>query len=159
MTISLTRRATLAIIAACATLSPLAALPGTARAETGPLDLSRYRGKVVYVDFWASWCGPCKLSFPWMQGLAAKYPGDVAVVTINLDRQKLQADAFLRQVRSTLPVVYDPQGASAKTWKVADMPTALVFDRKGQMRFRHQGFFPGKTGEYDAHITKLVREQ
>ncbi len=145
--------------AALAALAALALAPAAAQAQSAPIDLARYRGKVVYVDFWASWCGPCKLSFPWMQGLAARYPDDVAVVTVNLDRQKPQADAFLRQVRSSLPVVYDAQGASAKAWKVADMPTSLVFDRKGQMRFRHQGFFPGKTGEYDAHIASLVREK
>jgi thiol-disulfide isomerase/thioredoxin len=145
------------LLGACAGL--LAMAPMTSRAETDALDLARYRGKVVYVDFWASWCGPCKLSFPFMQQLAARYPaGDVAVVTINLDRQRPQAEAFLRQVHGTLPVVYDPQGDLAKTWKVADMPTSLVFDRKGTMRFRHQGFFPGKAAEYEAHIAQLVRE-
>jgi len=150
-----TRRA---LLGACAAL--LAAAPLGARAETDALDLAKYRGKVVYVDFWASWCGPCKLSFPFMQKLAAHYPaGDVAVVTINLDRQRPAAEAFLRQVHASLPVVYDPKGDLAKTWKVADMPTSLVFDRKGAMRFRHQGFFPGKAAEYEAHIAQLVREK
>ena len=54
---------------------------------------------------------------------------------------------------------YDPAGNLAKTWKVADMPTSLVFDRKGTMRFRHQGFFPGKAAEYEGHIAQLVREK
>ena len=133
-------------------------MPGAAEAAASR-DLARYRGKVVYVDFWASWCGPCKLSFPFMQGLAARYPGgEVAVLTVNLDRQRPQADAFLRQVRSSLPVIYDAQGDLAQTWKVADMPTSLVFDHKGVMRFRHQGFFPGKVREYEAHVAQLVRE-
>jgi thiol-disulfide isomerase/thioredoxin len=123
------------------------------------LDLARYRGKVVYVDFWASWCGPCKLSFPFMEQLATRYPAsDLAVVTINVDRQRTAADAFLRQVRSTLPVIYDAAGDLAQAWKVADMPTSLVFDRKGVMRFRHQGFFPGKVREYDGHVAQLVHE-
>ncbi len=122
-------------------------------------DLARYRGKVVYVDFWASWCGPCKLSFPFMQELAGRYPaGDLAVVTVNVDRQRGAADAFLRQVRSSLPVIYDAAGDLAQTWKVADMPTSLVFDRKGAMRFRHQGFFPGKVREYEGHVAQLVQE-
>ena len=146
------------LLGACAAL--MAIMPVAAQAETDLLDLAKYRGKVVYVDFWASWCGPCKLSFPFMQQLAARYPaGDVAVVTINLDRQRPAAEAFLRLVRAALPVVYDPQGQLAKTWKVADMPTSLVFDRKGTMRFRHQGFFPGKAAEYEAHIAQLVREK
>ena len=148
------RRSILSGLAALAAL-----LPGVSQAETGVLDLAKYRGKVVYIDFWASWCGPCKLSFPFMQQLAARYPaGDVAVVTINLDRQRGAAEAFLRQVRSTLPVVYDPSGNLANIWKVTDMPTSLVFDRKGVLRFRHQGFFPGKAAEYNAHVAQLVRE-
>ena len=123
------------------------------------LDMAKYRGKVVYVDFWASWCGPCKLSFPFMQQLAGRYPAsDLAVVTINVDRQRAAADAFMRQVRSNLPVIYDAAGDLAQAWKVADMPTSLVFDRKGVMRFRHQGFFPGKVREYEGHIAQLVRE-
>ncbi|WP_421851220.1 TlpA disulfide reductase family protein [Novosphingobium sp.] len=123
------------------------------------LDLAKYRGKVVYVDFWASWCGPCKLSFPFMQQLAARYPAsDLAVVTVNVDRQRGAADAFLRQVKSSLPVIYDAAGDLAQTWKVTDMPTSLVFDRKGAMRFRHQGFFPGKAREYEGHVAQLVRE-
>lgn len=131
-----------------------------AQAGTASLDLDRYRGKVVYVDFWASWCGPCKQSFPFMQSLAARHPAsDLVVLTVNVDRQRTQADAFLRQVRSALPVVWDQQGDIAKTWKVADMPTSLVFDRNGKMRYRHQGFFPGKTGEYEAHISQLLRER
>ena len=146
------------LLGACAALVAMA--PIAARAEADALDLAKYRGKVVYVDFWASWCGPCKLSFPFMQQLAARYPaGEVAVVTINLDRQRPAAEAFLRQVHGTLPVVYDPAGNLAKTWKVADMPTSLVFDRKGSMRFRHQGFFPGKAAEYESHVAQLVREK
>ncbi|WP_298189582.1 TlpA disulfide reductase family protein [Novosphingobium sp.] len=123
------------------------------------LDMAKYRGKVVYVDFWASWCGPCKLSFPFMQQLAGRYPAsDLAVVTINVDRQRAAADAFMRQVHSNLPVIYDAAGDLAQAWKVADMPTSLVFDRKGVMRFRHQGFFPGKVREYEGHVAQLVRE-
>ena len=94
-----------------------------------------------------------------MQQLAARYPaGDLAVVTINVDRQRAAADAFMRQVRSNLPVIYDAAGDLAQAWKVADMPTSFVFDRKGAMRFRHQGFFPGKVREYEGHIAQLMRE-
>ncbi|MEI6640716.1 MAG: TlpA disulfide reductase family protein [Novosphingobium sp.] len=150
----LSRRTVLGGLGAAA----LAGLAAPAQAAAA-LDLAKYRGKVVYADFWASWCGPCKLSFPFMQQLAARYPaGDLAVVTINLDRQRGPADAFLRQVRSSLPVIYDAAGDIAQAWKVADMPTSLVFDRKGAMRFRHQGFFPGKVREYEGHVAQLVRE-
>jgi len=142
-------------------LAGAAALAGfsTPAEAAASLDLAKYRGKVVYVDFWASWCGPCKLSFPFMQQLAARYPaGDLAVITVNVDRQRAAADRFMQQVRSSLPVIYDAAGDLAQAWKVADMPTSLVFDRKGAMRFRHQGFFPGKVREYEGHIAQLVRE-
>lgn len=152
--VPVSRRAVLGGLAGAA----LIGVHGPAMAAAS-LDLAKYRGKVVYVDFWASWCGPCKLSFPFMQQLVARYPdGEVAVVTVNVDRQRTQADAFLRQVRSTLPVIYDAQGDLAQAWKVADMPTALVFDRTGKMRFRHQGFIPAKVREYEAHVVQLLRE-
>lgn len=131
-----------------------------ARAEADPLGLAHWRGKVVYVDFWASWCGPCKLSFPFMAGLATRYPAsDLAVVTVNVDRQRAAADAFLQQAHATLPVVWDSKGEIARAYAVADMPTSLLFDRTGKLRFRHQGFFPGKTGEYEAHVAALVHER
>lgn len=139
-----------------------AALAGlcTPAEAAATLDLAKYRGKVVYVDFWASWCGPCKLSFPYMQQLAARFPAsDLAVVTINVDRQRAAADAFLQQVRSNLPVIYDAPGDLAQAWKVAEMPTSLVFDRTGVMRFRHLGFFPGRVREYDGHVAQLVQER
>ncbi|MBX9885290.1 MAG: TlpA family protein disulfide reductase [Novosphingobium sp.] len=138
-----------------------AALAGvcTPAEAAATLDLAQYRGRAVYVDFWASWCGPCKLSFPFMEQLAARYPAsDLAVVTINIDRQRAAADAFLRQVHSTLTVIYDAAGDLAQAAKVAVMPTSLVFDRKGVMRFRHEGFFPGRVREYDDHVAQLVRE-
>jgi len=145
-------------------MMPVAALlVGTATpatADTTALDLSRYKGKVVYVDFWASWCGPCKQSFPFMQGLSSRYgANDLVVLTVNVDRQRGAADGFLRQVHSTLPVVWDSKGDIAKAWKVSDMPTSVVFGRDGKMRFRHQGFYPGKTAEYEAHVAQLVREK
>jgi len=149
-----------ALVVACAGIFAMVGMAAPALAGPASLDLGQYRGKVVYVDFWASWCGPCKQSFPFMQGLAARHPGgDLVVLTVNVDRQRPQADAFLRQVRNALPVVYDQQGDLAKAWKVADMPTSLVFDRDGKMRFRHQGFFPAKTAEYEGHINQLLRER
>lgn len=155
-TINFTRRTMLALGSA---LALAGALPAHAAEPTG-LDLSRYKGKVVLVDFWASWCGPCKQSFPFMQGLAGRYgANDLVVLTVNVDRQRPAADAFLKQVRYTLPVVWDSKGDIARAWKVNDMPTSLVFDRDGKMRFRHQGFFPNKAGEYEGHVAQLVRER
>jgi thiol-disulfide isomerase/thioredoxin len=131
-----------------------------ASAEPVSLDLANYRGKVVVVDFWASWCGPCKQAFPFLATLSHHYrPGDVVVITVNEERQRAPGEAFLRQVQSNLPVIWDSPGTIGKSWAVNEMPTTLLFDRKGKMRFRHQGFVVDKTPEYQAQLDALVKER
>lgn len=133
--------------------------PG-ANADNRPFDIADYRGKVVYLDFWASWCGPCKQSFPFMAELRQQYAGKgLTVVTVNLDKSPAQAAAFLKKVGVTLPVTYDSAGTIAKQYGVKDMPTSLIIDRAGKIRFTHKGFFPGKTGEYSAHVAQIVNER
>lgn len=135
-------------------------LPTAGHSEPAKLDLNAYRGKVVYVDFWASWCGPCKLSFPYMAGLTRQYNGrDFALVTINLDKSRAQADNFLRQMGTTLPVIYDSGGQVAAQYHVSDMPTAMLIDRSGRVRFVHKGFRPAQTPVYRQHIDQLLSER
>jgi len=147
-----------------ALLCALLGLSLIAEAHAAPaaagLDLAPYRGKVVYLDFWASWCGPCKLSFPYMQKMVSRYPaGDFAVVTVNLDRERGRADAFLKQVGSRLPVVYDPTGALAKTYAVKEMPSSVLIGRDGKVHHIHKGFFVDKAPTYEAHIAELIGEK
>ena len=128
-------------------------------AEPAQLDLARYRGKVVYVDFWASWCGPCKQAFPYMAKLSRQYrPQDLVIITIDEERQRAPGEAFLRQVQSKLPVVWDSEGTLAKTWQVNELPMTILFDRQGKPRFRHTGFLSDKTAEYSAQVDALVKE-
>lgn len=133
-------------------------MPAAAEAPA-TIDLAAYHGKVVYLDFWASWCGPCKLSFPYMRGLRARYQKrDLEIVTVNLDRNPALAATFLGQVGGGLPVVYDHEGALARRFSVKDMPTSVLIDRRGNIRFTHRGFHPDKTAEYQQHITQLINE-
>jgi thiol-disulfide isomerase/thioredoxin len=123
------------------------------------LDLTQYRGKVVMIDFWASWCAPCKQAFPYMAALTRRFgPRDLVVITVNAERQRTPGEAFLRQVDSHLPVVWDSDGAVVKAWQVNELPATIVLDRKGKTRFRHTGFLADKTGEYTAQIDALVKE-
>lgn len=141
-------------------LLALTLLAPQADAQTRQFDLADYKGKVVYLDFWASWCGPCKQSFPYMAGLRQQYGAKgLAVVTVNLDKSPAQAAAFLKKVGVSLPVTYDAGGVVAKQYGVKDMPTSLIIDRAGKIRFTHKGFYPGKTAEYSAHVAQIVNER
>ena len=123
------------------------------------LDMSAYKGRVVYLDFWASWCAPCKMSFAYMNQLRASYPDkDLAIVTVNLDHNRAAAAGVLGAVGGHLPVTDDAQGALAGRYGVATMPTTVLFDRNGKQRFVHKGYFPNKQGEYGAHVAALVAE-
>ncbi|MBN1379393.1 MAG: TlpA family protein disulfide reductase [Gammaproteobacteria bacterium] len=104
------------------------------------VDLSSYTGKVVYVDFWASWCDPCRKSFPWMSELQGKYKDNLKVIAINLDQERGQAIKFLNHHRPGFTVAFDPQGKIAEAYKVPGMPTSYLIDQSGRIVFRQIGF-------------------
>jgi cytochrome c biogenesis protein CcmG/thiol:disulfide interchange protein DsbE len=124
------------------------------------LDMSAYRGKVVYVDFWASWCGPCKQSFPWMQTMKNTYDRQgLTVIAINLDLDRSDADKFLDRFRPTFEVRFDPQGKIAEFYKVQAMPSSVLIDRHGVTRFTHAGFRPIDGPTYEAQVQELLAEK
>lgn len=148
------------IISTVAFLVLCAATANAAPINPNLFDLSAYRGKVVYLDFWASWCGPCKFSFPYMEQLARRFRGqDLVVITDNLDQSSAKAAAFLRDVNASLPVIYDQNGVLASRFKVSDMPTSILIDRKGKVRYVHKGFYRDKEDEYTSHVEQLLKEQ
>jgi cytochrome c biogenesis protein CcmG, thiol:disulfide interchange protein DsbE len=125
-----------------------------------PLDLDQFRGRVVYLDFWASWCGPCRQSFPWMQSMKDTYGGQgLAVVAVNLDADRADAEKFLQQYRPTFDVRFDPQGELATAYKVKGMPSSVLIDRHGVARFTHVGFRPVDGAVYEAQMRELLAER
>ena len=145
---------------ALASLAFLAASSFAAPSFAAPLNLAKYRGRVVYLDFWASWCGPCKQSFPWMEAMKDAYAAKgLAVVAVDLDRDKSDANRFLSQFHPDFDVVYDPKGSLAEHYKVHGMPTSLVIDRTGKLRYTHVGFMPADGAAYERQVKQLLSEK
>lgn len=123
------------------------------------LDLSPYRGKVVYLDFWASWCAPCRESFPWLGDLVHEYGAqNVVVLAVNVDHDRWRAERFLNETHANFPIIYDPQGELATAYKVVGMPSAVLIDRTGKVRFQHEGFSAKRKIGYEEQLQSLVNE-
>ena len=120
-----------------------------------PIAFDKLRGQVVYVDFWASWCGPCKRSFPWMNELAQRYGASgLTVLAINVDKKREDADRFLASMPAQFTVVYDATGSTPAAWAVKGMPSSYLIDRSGRVVLVEQGF----RDEQKAGVENRIRE-
>ena len=114
-------------------------------------------GKVVYVDFWASWCIPCRQSLPWMNNLKAQYQAQgLTIISINLDHSRALADEFLKEVKANFPVIYDPKGLIARKYKLKGMPSSFIIDRTGKIVSAHVGFNQTKQLAYENELQALL---
>jgi cytochrome c biogenesis protein CcmG, thiol:disulfide interchange protein DsbE len=145
-----------AVSAVAALLCLIIAAPALA---AGPIDLAALRGRVVYLDFWASWCAPCRQSFPWMESLRRSYQEQgLAVIAVNMDQDRADADRFLKQFHPGFEVLFDPRGDSAEQFKVSGMPTSLIIDRLGVVRYTHVGFWPADAQVAAQQVRELLAE-
>ncbi len=163
--VSVTAAAAIAALACLCGAGPLAAadagsaapafsLP-TVKGDT--LALSSLRGKVVYVDFWASWCGPCRRSFPWMNEMQQKYGAKgFTVVAINVDKKRADADRFLTQVPANFPIVFDETGATPAAYAVKGMPSSYLIDGRGNVSYVERGFQDENKAGLEARIVALL---
>lgn len=145
------RRLLLSVVFACLSLTAVAADPADG------LDLARYRGKVVLLDFWASWCAPCRQSFPWLNAMQEQYgERGLVVIGVNVDRERAAADRFLREVPARFAIVYDSAGKVAEHYDVPGMPVSYVIGRDGDIVAKHIGFRTGLREEREAEVQKLL---
>lgn len=122
--------------------------------------LSDLKNKVIYVDFWASWCSPCRRSFPWMNELLQKYEDQgLVVIAVNVDKEKALADEFLRQVPANFSIIFDQNGEIARTYEVLGMPSSYLIDRSGKIRYVHTGYYQDKQSKYEQELKSLLNEQ
>lgn len=140
-------------------------LIGLPALANNPADLSAlpavkaHAGKVILLDFWASWCAPCRQSFPWMSDLQRRYGRDrFAVVAVNVDQDKALAERFLRKTPGDFQILYDPRGELATRLNVQGMPTSYLIDRDGRQRAVHKGFRDGQRAAREKEIENLLSE-
>ena len=116
-------------------------------------------GKVVYVDFWASWCVPCRKSFPWMNTMQAKHQDQgLVVLSINLDAQVSLAEKFLLASPANFAIIYDAKGVLAKKFKLKGMPSSYLFNREGKLISAHSGFNAKKQQKYEHEIALALAQ-
>ena len=121
------------------------------------LALHSYRGRVVYVDFWASWCGPCRKSFPALDALRKEFNAQgFEVVAISVDEYKDDALGFMAELPVSYPLVWDPTGTTMSTFGVLGMPTGFLLDKDGVVQAVHPGFRKGDAEKLRAEILKLL---
>jgi cytochrome c biogenesis protein CcmG, thiol:disulfide interchange protein DsbE len=116
-------------------------------------------GKAVYVDFWASWCGPCRQSFPWLNDMQKKYGSKgLVVVGINVDKKREDADKFLAAIPAEFTLAFDPTGQTPKEWGVKGMPSSYLIGRDGRIRLIHAGFREQDRDALEEQIKKALAE-
>jgi thiol-disulfide isomerase/thioredoxin len=121
------------------------------------LSLETLRGQVVYVDFWASWCGPCRRSFPWMNEMQRRYGGrGLAIVAINVDRNAVDAARFLERNPAQFAVAYDHAGATPLAYAVQGMPSSYLIDSRGKVVEVEQGFRDERKAALEQRIQALL---
>ena len=125
--------------------------------RSGAIKLSELKGKAVYLDFWASWCGPCKQSFPWMNEMQAKYGAKgLQVLAVNLDQKPEDATGFLQQTKVDFLIAMDPVGQSAQKYNVKGMPSSLLIGRDGKVTVVHTGFNAASKAELERAIVAAL---
>jgi len=125
--------------------------------DNGIISLHSLKGKVVYLDFWASWCGPCRKSFPWMNKMMQRY-GDkgLVIIAVNLDKTRDLAQKFLHDYPAQFTVAYNPEGDIADAYAVEGMPTSYLIDDQHHIVKEHLGFRAEDTLGLEQDIQHLL---
>ena len=130
------------------------------RGGTAPLGLGKLRGQVVMVNFWASWCGPCREEFPLLDQMYKKYKAmGFTMLGVNVEPESKDAEGFIAKTPVTFPIVFDKDSAVSKLYHVEGMPSTVLIDRNGVLRWVHRGYKTGDVDEYLNQVRALLREK
>jgi cytochrome c biogenesis protein CcmG, thiol:disulfide interchange protein DsbE len=131
-------------------------LPG----QNGSVKLAHQKGKVVYLDYWASWCGPCRQSFPWMNEMQTRFASQgLQIIAVNLDAKPDDARKFLADNNANFIIAYDPKGETPRLYGVKGMPTSILIGRDGKVLFQHVGFNQGNRADLEQRIHSALGEK
>ncbi len=123
------------------------------------LKLSEYRGQVVMLNFWASWCGPCRKEMPLLEDLYRRYKDlGFTILAVNVEETSNDALEMLKEISVSFPVLFDNENKVSDTYGVEAMPSTVLLNRDGKMRFVHLGYMPGYEQEYEQEIKRLIQE-
>ncbi|MDJ0806414.1 MAG: TlpA disulfide reductase family protein [Gammaproteobacteria bacterium] len=123
------------------------------------LKLSELRGEVVMVNFWASWCGPCRQEMPLLDQLYQRYqPMGFTILGVNVEEDPGLARKVLKEQPVSFPILFDRRNQVSELYQVSAMPSTFLVDRDGKLRFLHKGYKPGYEEHYQAQIRELIRE-
>lgn len=125
-----------------------------------PTTLQQFSGKVVYLDFWASWCAPCRTSFPLLNKLHQKLKAQgFEVVAVNLDEDKANAEKFLKEIPVEFTILRDAKGEWSDKYVVESMPTSFIIDKQGVIQNIHKGFTSNDIEELEHKISELLAKK
>lgn len=152
------KRGTMRAWLAALLVAQLSFLPWADARAAETFDVGQYAGKVVVVDFWASWCVPCRRSFPWLNAMHDKYAGQgLVIVGVNLDMEQGDATKFLEEYPAEFAIVYDRDKELARQYGVVAMPSSYVIGRDGRVTAKHMGFKVKQQDEYEALIVEALQ--
>jgi peroxiredoxin len=123
------------------------------------LKLSEFRGDVVLINFWASWCGPCREEMPILNDLYLKYRDmGFTLLGVNVEENSTKAVNMVRELKVVFPVLFDTKNKVSKLYDVQAMPSTVIVDRDGNIRYSHRGYVPGTEDEYQRQVRELMAE-
>ena len=121
--------------------------------------LSELRGQVVLINFWASWCGPCRQELPLLNRIYDQYrPAGFMLLAVNVDDNRKDAEAMLKRLNLRFPTLFDGNKKVAKQYRVDTMPATLLIDRDGRVRYVHRGYYSGYEQKYEQQVRELLKE-